>query len=200
MEEKIIYSVYAESNPNPATMKFVANRLLLPSGSLEMNSVEEAAQSPLATAIFRFPFVMAVFITSNFVTVTKNDMVPWDEVVLELREFIRNHLNSGGGVIMDGVHLTGFDLSQPPRMDHAAATSDVEQRIIDILDEYVRPAVEGDGGHISFQSYAAGRVNVLLQGACSGCPSSTYTLKAGIEGLLKKMLPGEVDEVVAVNG
>jgi Fe-S cluster biogenesis protein NfuA len=200
MEDKIIYSVYAESNPNPAAMKFVANRFLLPNGSLEMNSVEEAQQSPLAAALFRFPFVKAVFITSNFVTVIKNDMVPWDEVVLELREFIRDHLNSGGGVVKEGVHLTEPDLSEPPRMAHAEATTDVEQRIIDILDEYVRPAVEGDGGHISFQSYAEGRVNVLLQGACSGCPSSTYTLKAGIEGLLKKMLPGEVDEVVAVNG
>lgn len=201
MEATIPYTIYAESTPNPATMKFVANRILLEQGLAEYTSMEEAKGSPLAMKLFGFPFVNGVFIQQNFVTVMKNDMVGWEDVVMELREFIREHLNNGGEVVTD---LQAGAVQTPEQVAattaHAAAGSDLEEQIIAILDNEIAPAVAQDGGNITFKGYESGVVSVVLRGACSGCPSSTITLKNGIETLLRNRLPGEVTEVVAING
>ncbi|MFC2175755.1 NifU family protein [Bacteroidota bacterium] len=201
MEKRIPFTVYAESTPNPTTMKFVANRLLLEEGLAEYTSMDEAKSSPLALKLFQFPFVTGVFIQSNFVTVMKSDMVPWEDVVLELREFVRDYLNNGGAVVSDisRVGNVGGEDAQT-REVHAIPNSELEEKIIAILDNEIAPAVARDGGNITFKSFNSGVVNVVLRGACSGCPSSTVTLKSGIESLLKNRLPGEVTEVVAVNG
>lgn len=201
MEKTIPYTIYAESTPNPTTMKFVANRVLLEEGLAEYLSFEEAKGSPLAMKLFGFPFVTGVFIQSNFITVMKSDMVSWQDVVIELREFIRDYLSQGGAVVTD------FDpnaIRTPEELAattvHAEAMSELEEKIIAILDAEIAPAVAQDGGNITFKGYENGVVNVVLRGACSGCPSSTVTLKNGIETLLKNRLPGQVDEVVAING
>ncbi|MFM1875368.1 MAG: Fe/S biosis protein NfuA [Bacteroidota bacterium] len=201
MEKTIPYTIYAESTPNPATMKFVANRVLLDEGLAEYTGMDDAKGSPLAMKLFSFPFVTGVYIQYNFITVMKSDMIGWEDVVVELREFVRDYLNAGGAII------TEFDPNMVQTKEqlaattvHAAASSDLEEKIIAILDNEIAPAVAQDGGNITFRSYENGVVNVVLRGACSGCPSSTVTLKKGIETLLKNRLPGEVSEVVAVNG
>ena len=201
MEKTIPFTVYAESTPNPATMKFVANRVLLDQGLAEYTGLEEAKGSPMAMKLFSFPFVTGVFIQSNFITVMKSDMISWEDVVMELREFIRDYLNSGGAVVterLDGTFQTESEIAAT--RTHVEPTTDLEQKIIAILDNEIAPAVAQDGGNITFQGYENGVVNVTLRGACSGCPSSTVTLKNGIETLLKTRLPGEVTEVVAANG
>jgi len=201
MQKTIPYTIYAESTPNPTTMKFVSNKVLLEKGLAEYTSMDEAKGSPLALKLFGFPFVIGVFIQDNFITVMKSDMIGWEEVVMELREFIRDYLNGGGEIVTD------FDstLVQSPEQlaattAHAEAQNELEEKIIAILDNEVGPAVAQDGGNITFKGYENGIVNVVLRGACSGCPSSTVTLKNGIETLLKNRLPGEVSEVVAING
>jgi Fe-S cluster biogenesis protein NfuA len=201
MEKTIPYTLYAESTPNPTTMKFVANRVLLQDGLAEYVTLEEAKGSPLAMKLFGFPFVTGVFIQSNFITVMKSDMIPWEDVVMELREFIRDFLNKGGTVVSElenGQVRTEAELAAT--RTHVAPSTDLEEQIIAILDAEIGPAVAQDGGNITFKSYQNGVVNVVLRGACSGCPSSTVTLKNGIETLLKNRLPGEVTQVVAVNG
>ncbi len=197
---KIPAAIYAESTPNPNTMKFVANMVFTETDRYEFTTKEQAKASPLAEKLFAFPFVKGVFITSNFVTVTKNDMVGWEEVVIEVREFIQNELRNGIELITDEAQAVADEFAPSPLQNHAATTSEIDRKIIDILDEYVKPGVESDGGHIAFQRFEEGTVHVLLQGACSGCPSSTMTLKAGIEGLLKNLLPEDVNRVEAVNG
>lgn len=155
----------------------------------------------MAMKLFGFPFVTGVFIQSNFITVMKSDMISWEDVVMELREFIRDYLNGGGAVVTDladGAIQTKEQLAATAV--HSTPTSDLEQQIIAILDAEIAPAVAQDGGNITFKGYDKGVVNVVLRGACSGCPSSTVTLKNGIETLLKNRLPGEITEVVAVNG
>jgi len=191
-------SVYAESTPNPSSMRFVANKLLLEDGAmLEFNAAEEAEGiSPLAAKVFNLPFVDKVFISNNFLTVTKNDKVTWDLVQLELREYIQGFLRESGQVIEAGAATSKVQEAVEKAYDHAPPQGDMDKQIIMALDEYVRPAVEGDGGHIAFHSFKDGVVTVTLRGACSGCPSSTITLKQGIETLLKQMVPG-VTEVVA---
>lgn len=201
MEKTIPYTVYAESTPNPTTMKFVANRVLLEQGLAEYTGMDEAKGSPLAMKLFGFPFVTGVFIQSNFITVMKSDMVSWEDVVMELREFVRDYLNGGGAVVnelTDGAYQTKEQIAATAV--HSEPTTDLEQQIIAILDAEIAPAVAQDGGNITFKGYENGVVNVVLRGACSGCPSSTVTLKNGIETLLKNRLPGEITEVVAVNG
>jgi Fe-S cluster biogenesis protein NfuA len=192
-------TVYVEMTPNPTTMKFVANKYLLMTGdSVEFGSKAEAkGYSPLAEELFNFPFVKNVFITANFVTITKTDNVPWDFIAMELREFVKNWIAEGKDVLI-----------QMPAPKPAPATEDkpakeytpseYDDAIRSLLDEYVRPAVENDGGAIDFRGYEDGIVTVALRGSCSGCPSSTATLKGGIENLLKSHLP-EVKEVVAEN-
>lgn len=195
------YTIYAESTPNPSTMKFVANRILLEQGLVEYTSVEDAKGSPLALDLFKFPFVQGVFIQGNFITVQKNDMVGWQDVVLELREFVRDFLNGGGTVITELPDRPAPTMQEATAMaGHTEPANELEEQIIAILEDEIRPAVAQDGGNITFQGFNDGVVSVILRGACSGCPSSTVTLKNGIEALLRNRLPGEVREVVAING
>ena len=203
-ENKIATTVYAESTPNPKVMKFVANRAIIQGDSVEYMNMDEAKNSPLAMKLFHFPFVREVFIAKNFVSLTKYDAMEWEDVVMEVREFIREYLAKGSVVIQEIEEFQKKETSKKSIETVAPVNQqklgEVETRIVDILDEFVKPAVESDGGNIRFMSYEEGVVSVLLQGACSGCPSSTVTLKQGIENLLKKMLPTLVKEVVAING
>lgn len=194
-------TVYAESTPNPGVMKFVVNKKIVPQ-IFEFKNIEEAKHSALAQSIFHFPFVKEVFIDENYLSITKYDVIEWTEVTMELRDHIRNYLAEGKEVVSDGI------FQSPQNETHAAKASveipedETSQQIISILDEYIKPAVASDGGNIMFKSYDENtkKVEVILQGACSGCPSSTFTLKNGIETMLKDMLQGKVEEVVAING
>ncbi len=196
---KVPVSIYAEMTPNPATMKFVANKHLLGTGdSAQFNSKAEAkGYSPLAEELFNLPFVNGVFIASNFVTITKTDNLSWDFITMELREFVKNWIEEGKDILvmMPPVSPVSTDESKPTK---TYAPSEMDDAIRAVLDEYVAPAVANDGGAIDFLGYENGTVNVLLKGSCSGCPSSTATLKGGIETLLKQHFP-EVEEVVAEN-
>jgi len=194
--------IYAENTPNPATMKFVSSRLLVENGATaQYLAPSEAQGSPLAQKLFHFPFVKAVFISSNYVTITKADNVQWEDIMLEMREFLRNYLSEGNAVITElpkqEVHTdSSFKSTTTVYTEHAAPQTETEHKIIEVLEQYVRPAVEQDGGLITFKSFEDGIVTVALKGSCSGCPSATFTVKVGIEGLLKRMVPG-VNEVVA---
>jgi len=194
-KEKVV-SVYAEASPNPESMKFVMNAQLLPEGqSVDYPTLESALESPLAQELFNFDYVSRVFIASNFVTVTKSSDLEWSKLIPELRTFLKSYIEAGGPAFNEG-----FSASKPETAttDSSASAEDTEisKKVIDLLENYVRPAVEQDGGNITFKSYHDGVVTVFLQGSCSGCPSATVTLKAGIENLLKRMVP-EVKEVVA---
>lgn len=195
---QIPITVYVEMTPNPNTMKFVANKYLLITGeSVEFNSKAEAkGYSPLAESLFDFPFVKGVFFAANFVTIIKNESISWDFVTMELREYIKNWLADGKDVLVQmpaPKPKESTDESKPVK--HFEPT-EYDDAIRSLLDEYVRPAVENDGGAIDFVGFEEGIVTVALRGSCSGCPSSTATLKGGIENLLKQHLP-EVQEVVA---
>lgn len=194
-------AVYAEGTPNPATMMFVADKPLIPGGqTLEFTEKSQTKGAPLPAQLFNFPFVTSVFMTGNFITVTKNDTVSWDNVALQLREFIQEYLSAGNPAVISLTSALESQKKENARPEaasfHNAPASETEARIVEILEEYVRPAVEGDGGAIHFKSFKDGIVTVVLRGSCSGCPSSSITLKSGIEGLLKRMIP-EVKEVVA---
>ncbi|MEO8589755.1 MAG: NifU family protein [Flavobacteriales bacterium] len=191
-------SVYAEMTPNPATMRFVSSRLLVHDGRLlEFRAPEETeGVSPLAEKVFNLPFVTGVFVASNFVTVTKNTSVTWDLVQLELREYIQEYLNTDGRVVYEDAPAQAMADANERASTHAEAKGPDEEKIVRVLEEYIRPAVEADGGHIAFRSFDEGVVTVTLRGSCSGCPSSLVTLKQGIENLLKHEVPG-VREVVA---
>lgn len=199
---KVPVTVYAEMTPNPSTMKFVANKHLLGTGdSAEFQTMASAkGYSPLAEELFQLPFVQAVFIASNFVTITKTDNLSWDFITMELREFIRNWIADGKDILVmmpPKVAAESENSTEAPKK--VFAVSEYDDAICDLLDEYVRPAVANDGGAIDFRGFEDGVVTVVLKGSCSGCPSSTATLKGGIENLLKQHLP-EVKEVVAENG
>ena len=202
-ENKVPTTVYAESTPNPKVMKFVANRAIIQGDSVEFMNIDEAKNAPLAVKLFHFAFVKEVFIARNFVSITKYDAMEWEDVVMEVREFIREYLSKDKPVIHEEIEeITSKSQQEPIQAEivQPEQLGEVEKRIVDILEEYVAPAVESDGGNIRFVSYKEGTVSVLLQGACSGCPSSTVTLKQGIENILKKMLPTLIDEVIAING
>ncbi|MEH6763841.1 MAG: NifU family protein [Aequorivita antarctica] len=203
---KIPVSIYAESTPNPAVMKFVANKPLA-TGTFEFKNIEDTAHSLLAKALFNFPFVKEVFISGNFVSVMIFNMVEWEEISMEIREFIRKFIEDGKPVLNDDAMNTTNTASTISSTKESSeqtlkAHTDLEKEIISILDEYVKPAVARDGGHILFDSFNEDTktVKVILQGACSGCPSSTITLKNGIETMLKEMLHGQINSVVAING
>ena len=192
-------TVYAEMTPNPSTMKFVANKYLLITGdSVEFSSKAEAkGYSPLAEELLSFPFVKNVFIAANFVTITKTDNVPWDFINMEIREFIKGFIAEGKDVLIQMPAPKAVESTDDqPKKEYAV--SEYDDAIRSLLDEYVRPAVENDGGAIDFRGFEDGTVTVVLRGSCAGCPSSTATLKGGIENLLKSHLP-EVKEVVAEN-
>lgn len=198
-QKKQPVSVYAEVTPNPAVMKFVCNKRIVPA-VFEFKNIDEAKDSPLAKALFHFPFVKEVFFDENYVSVTKYEVADWEEINMQLREFIRDFLGDGKEVVSaEAIQKTKEAVTEN---NTQSQYDDTSQQIIDILEEYVKPAVASDGGNIMFQSYeeASGTVSVILQGACSGCPSSTFTLKNGIETMLKNMMGDKVREVVALNG
>lgn len=186
--------LYTEATPNPATLKFVTNRPLLSEDYVEYTSPEEAGQSPLALALFAFePAIRTVFISNNFVTITKTEFTPWAEIMVPVKDFIKQYLEEGKSLFTE-------DFSSGNKVEQQTGNgSDVETRIIVALDKYVKPAVEMDGGAIGFVSFEEGVLTLSLKGSCSGCPSSTVTLKDGIQNLLTRMVP-EVKEVVAENG
>ncbi|MFA0962393.1 NifU family protein [Roseivirga sp. BDSF3-8] len=186
--------IYMEASPNPNSLKFVANSMLVPeAASFDYPSLKEAGNSPLAQALFEsFTFVERVFIMSNFVTVTKNDEKDWQEIQTEVRTFVKEYLEQG----KPAVDLTQAAAEEKEKEASSGEETETEAKIKQVLDEYIRPAVEQDGGAIAFHSFENGVVKVLLQGSCSGCPSSTITLKAGIENLLKRAVP-EVETVEA---
>jgi NFU1 iron-sulfur cluster scaffold homolog, mitochondrial len=189
-----IISIYTEMTPNPETMKFVANKLLYPGKSIDFPDESSAGPSPLAKELFSFPFIKSVFIASNFVTLTKtSDTEEWQDVIPTIKQFLKDYLENGGPVINEEeIVVTKAEGGNIILADD----DDVVKRIKELLENYVKPAVEMDGGAIQFKSYDDGVVNLMLQGSCSGCPSSMITLKAGIEGMMKRMIP-EVKEVVA---
>lgn len=192
------YMIYAEMTPNPMVMKFVSSKALM-DGFIEVKSHEEADTVPLAKAIFEeFDFAKEVFISDNFVAVTKNVSVEWHEVMVSVRAFVSSYLQNGGAIS----NVTPQKHESPASGIMNREYNADEQKISDILNEYVAPAVEGDGGKISLMEYDAETktAKMLLQGACSGCPSSTATLKGGIENILKQFLPELVENVEAVNG
>ena len=192
-------TVYAESTPNPSVLKFVANKNLVPA-SLELNSIEEAKLSPFATALFQFPFVKSVFIDKNYVSITKFDVTEWEEITLELRTFIKNYIEQKKDMII--INAAESPDKTSAQLDKVYKGLDnTSKEIINILEEYIRPAVASDGGNIAFESYnpETKLVKVILQGACSGCPSSTFTLRNGIENMLKQMMGSKIEAVEAIN-
>ena len=199
-KKKRAIEVYAEVTPNPAVMKFGTNQSLT-TQDVECKNIDEASTtSPLAQELFHFPFIKEVFISENYISITKFDMVEWNEIHLEIREFIRVYLQKNKTIIKQ---LPKEKASQTASTEMPIADLDeISTKIVAILNEYIKPAVASDGGNIAFRSYDADSkvVSVILQGACSGCPSSTITLKNGIETMLKDMLPNQINEVVAING
>ena len=198
--KKKVIEVYAEVTPNPSVMKFGTTKSLTTT-DVECKNIDEAsATSPLAQALFHFPFVKEVFISENYVSITKFDMVEWQEIYPELRSFILNYLQEDKTIIKQLPKVEKEEAEQkdltPENLDETSS------KIVSILNEYIKPAVASDGGNIAFRSYdkESKIVSVILQGACSGCPSSTITLKNGIETMLKDMLPNQINEVVAING
>jgi NFU1 iron-sulfur cluster scaffold homolog, mitochondrial len=189
-----IISIYTEMTPNPETMKFVANKLLYPGKSIDFPDEASAVPSPLAQELFTFPFIRSVFIASNFITLTKtNETGDWQDVIPTIKQFLKDYLEEGKVVVNEeAVAVMKTESSNTVSEDD----DDVVKRIKELLENYVKPAVEMDGGAIQFKSYEDGKVNLMLQGSCSGCPSSMITLKSGIEGMMKRMIP-EVKEVVA---
>ncbi|WP_339628496.1 NifU family protein [uncultured Maribacter sp.] len=203
LDKPIPVTVYAEVTPNPSTMKFVASKKIVGS-AFEFKNIDEARDSKLATALFQFPFVKQVFIDENYVSVSKYEVAEWEDINIELREVIRNFIADGKEIVADNAKSIGTEaqVSETVSAESKMTLDETSQEIVDILEEYVRPAVASDGGNIMFKSYDkdSKTVNVILQGACSGCPSSTYTLKNGIETMLKNMMGDKVNEVVALNG
>ena len=188
-------TVYAESTPNPNAMKFVVNKKLF-NDVYEFKKVEETKDAPLAKSLFTFPFIQEIFFDFNFISIIQKANSNWDENVMDVREFIRSFIQDDNVVIYEENFVKKSDPKIIENLD------DVSKKIIEIIEEHVKPAVASDGGNIVFESYdkKSKKVNVILQGACSGCPSSTITLKSGIENMLKEMLKGKVNTVEAING
>jgi Fe-S cluster biogenesis protein NfuA len=197
--KKMPVSVYSESTPNPSVMKFVANKALT-TKTAEFKSIDETAASPLAKELFKLGFVKEVFFDENYISVTKFDSFEWLEITNEIRSFIKTYVENGG-VVIDVSQLKEIPKQEQQAIENFDSLDTTSQQIINILEEYVKPAVQADGGNILFDSYIAEekRVKVILQGACSGCPSSTFTLKNGIENMLKQMLHDEAIIVEAIN-
>ncbi|MDR6764197.1 Fe-S cluster biogenesis protein NfuA [Flavobacterium sp. 2755] len=192
-------TVYGETTPNPSALKFVVSRMLT-RNAVEYKNIDQTASSPLAQELFKFPYVKEVFIDENYISVTKYEINDWSEITLEVRTFIKQFIENGGTVLDESLiqTTTKNDVTKDEAFDKLDVTS---QQIINILEEYVKPAVAADGGNIAFDSYNEEdkTVKVILQGACSGCPSSTFTLKSGIENMLKSMLNDEAIKVEALN-
>lgn len=197
---KIAVTVYAEVTPNPSVVKFVSNKRIVPT-TFEFKNIDEAKDSALASQLFMLPFVKEVFLDENYVSISKYDVVEWEEITPQLRELIRDFLMEGKEVV-SASSITKQKAEAPVTKLDDQNLDDTSKQIIDILEEYVKPAVASDGGNILFKSYEEDSkiVNVILQGACSGCPSSTFTLKNGIENMLKNMMGDKISQVVALNG
>ena len=193
-------TVYGETTPNPSALKFVVSKMLT-KNAIEFKNIDQTLASPLAKELFKFPYVKEIFIDENYISVTKYEINDWQEITLELRSFIKQYIENGGTVLDENYVATAIaeENTKAAAFDNLDVTS---QQIINILEEYVKPAVQADGGNIAFESYNEDdkTVKVILQGACSGCPSSTFTLKSGIENMLKSMLNDESIKVEAVNG
>ena len=187
-----IISIYTEMTPNPETMKFVANKLLYPGKHIDFPDEASAKPSPLAAELFSFPFIRGVFIMANFITLTKTPETDWNDIIPTIKTFLKEYLEDNRPVVNEE------EIVEKPAGSNEvhADDTDVVKRIKELLENYVKPAVEMDGGAIQFKDYEDGTVTLMLQGSCSGCPSSMITLKAGIEGMMKRMIP-EVREVVA---
>jgi Fe-S cluster biogenesis protein NfuA len=194
--QRVPVSVYAEMTPNPAVMKFVANKRLIELDHVEFANIEEAQISPLAAALFNFPFVKNVFISTNFLAIEKFNVVEWEAVTQELRQFILAHVQEGKPVLTSAPAPKKVEADDSSDAAVTYPEGGIEARIIEILEEYVKPAVAQDGGNIIFAGYENKIVKVQLQGACAGCPSSTLTLQQGIKNILQRMLPSLVDDVV----
>lgn len=197
--KKVAVTVYAESTPNPSVMKFVANKKLVDS-IFEFKNIDDAKISPLAAKLFHFPFVKEIFIDENYVSINKYDLAEWNDIANELREEIRNFIAEGNTIIDVTVEKPKLEVAPEINLN-IDDLDDVSTEIVNVLNEYIKPAVASDGGNIMFQSYdeTTKEVKVILQGACSGCPSSTVTLKNGIEATLKEMIPGKINSVIAIN-
>ena len=200
----MFYSIYAESTPNPEVMKFVSNRMLADK-SLEFLNPSEAEKIPMIQKIFSLSFVESIFLSSNFISIKKTNNIEWGEIILELRNFITKTLNEDDiQNYTENIEIEKDNNKSEKKEINSEKKnitySEIEQDIIGLLNEYIKPAVEGDGGAIEFDSFSDGIVKVILKGACSGCPSSTATLKHGIESLLKQKLGEEIKEVVSING
>lgn len=192
--------LYTEQTPNPETLKYVLNVKLM-DGLADFRNRESAEEwSPFATALFDLPYVSGVYINNNYVTISKEFNFPWEDIMLRLKEFIKEYAQSGKIVIKEGYHEALEKKQAAERsVEYTGDDAELVDKIKGLIDKYVKPAVESDGGNIEFKSFNKGVVSVILQGACSGCPSSSVTLKSGIEGMLKRMVP-EVTEVVAEMG
>lgn len=191
---KIPVMIYTEATPNPNTLKFVTNKALLLNDAVEFQSEEETTEAPLAKELFSFDGVTNVFISNNFVTISKTDDLLWAEIMIPIKDFLKKYIDEGKTILTENYVKPSKIASNTIHEDD----TDVEIRIKGALDKYVKPAVEMDGGNISFVKFEDGKLTLQLQGSCSGCPSSTVTLKQGIENLLKRFVP-EVQEVVAEN-
>ena len=193
--------LYTEQTPNPESLKFVTNRMLY-KGTADFREEELAKEwSALGTALFELPYVKGVYVCNNFVTVSKEFNYAWEDIMLKLKDFIKNYIEEGGEIIREGFAEAMAKVEEETGASYEYTADEIElvKKIKELIDTYVKPAVEMDGGNIEFKSFSEGTVTVVLQGSCSGCPSSTVTLKAGIEGMLKRMVP-EVQEVVAEMG
>lgn len=192
--------LYTEQTPNPETLKFVLNRIIY-KGIADFKNADQAYNwSPFASALFEFPFVKSVYVCNNFVTITKEPHTEWNDIMLETKEFIKAYIADSKPIINEGYqeYLDQIEKDSSP-IQYSESDTELVKRIKDLIETYVKPAVEMDGGNIEFKAYDQGTVYVIMQGSCSGCPSSTVTLKAGIEGMLKRMIP-EVKEVVSEMG
>lgn len=198
--QKVPVTVYAESTPNPSAMKFVVNKRIVPA-VFEFKNIDEAKDSELAKKLFLLPFVKEVFFDENYVSINKYDVAEWDEITMEVRELIRDFIADGKEVV-SAASVSQKAAETPETLLESNDLDDTSKEIVAILEEYIKPAVAMDGGNIQFKSYDGDSktVNVILQGSCSGCPSSTFTLKNGIENTLKNMMGDRIQEVVALNG
>lgn len=197
--KKQAITVYGETTPNPAALKFVVSRMLTKK-AIEFKNIDQTAPSPLARELFKFSYVKEVFIDENYISVTKYEVNNWEEITLEIRSFIKQYIENGG-IVLDETVIVAKENQEENKNEDSDKLDVTSQQIINILEEYVKPAVAADGGNIIFDSYNEQEkvVKVILQGACSGCPSSTFTLKSGIENMLKSMLNDDKIQVEAVN-
>ncbi len=195
--------LYTEQTPNPETLKFVTNRMLYPKNTADFKDTQRDLAkewSPLAAALFEQPQVKGVYICNNFITVTKEYNFEWESFMLEMKSFIKKYIQDGGTIVKEGFETLQIQEQKAKESgSYAPEDAEIVEKIKNLIDKYVRPAVEMDGGNIAFKSFNNGIVSVLMQGSCSGCPSSTQTLKGGIEGMMKRMIP-QVKEVVAIAG